>query len=211
MKSAIGSLFQSRTGCELESLYLLGDFAVLAVSEPVRNGDLRFSRHMTLAPEKKQLLGELTREGYPFYAGDITLRKRFTFGAPVIPEHVMLSVEEMNACLVYVTLNGKELGAIHSYPYEIDISSALCTGENVLQLRLVNTLRNLLGPYHNPKGEIGNLFGGGYAHQDAAWVGGSATDFEWFEHRETDTVAWTDSYMQTPLNVTSPAIRIYQK
>ena len=211
MKSAIGSLFQSRTGCELESVYLLGDFAVLAVSEPVRNGDLRFSRHMTLAPEKKHVLGELTREGYPFYAGDLTLRKSFTFGAEAIPPHVTLFIEELNACLAYVTLNGKELGAIHSYPYEIDVASALRTGENVLEVRLVNTLRNLLGPYHNPKGEIGNLFGGGYSHQDAAWVGGSATDFTWFENRETDTKSWTDSYMQTQLNVKSPAISIYQK
>ncbi len=207
MKSAIGSLFESRTGCEPESVYLLGDFAVRATTEPVRNGCVRFARHMVLCEEKKTVRGELTREGYPFYAGKITLRQRFYIDEKKNAPY-FFSLEEMNACLVHVRLNGNELGILHSYPYRINASSALKAGENVLELTLVNTLRNLLGPYHNPRGEVGNLFGQGYKHQDAAWVGGAADDFEWFEQRESDTKKWTDSYMQVPFNVKDPKLLI---
>lgn len=212
MLSGIGSLFQTRTGCELESVYLLGDFAVLASTEPVRNGDLRFARRMLLAPEKKSVCGELTREGYPFYAGDITLSKTFTFaGTTHKNANVYLHLDELNACTAHVRLNGKDCGVIHTAPYRCAIGDALQAGENLLEITLVNTLRNLLGPYHNPKGEVGNLFGGGYVNQNAAWVGGAADDFTWFEKRVPDTDVWTDSYMQTPLNIKAAKIQIVQK
>lgn len=212
MLSGIGSLFQTRTGCELESVYLLGDFAVLASTEPVRNGDLRFARRMLLAPEKKSVCGELTREGYPFYAGDITLSKTFTFaGITHKNANIYLHLDELNACTAHVRLNGKDCGVIHTAPYRCAIGDALQAGENLLEITLVNTLRNLLGPYHNPKGEVGNLFGGGYVNQNAAWVGGAADDFTWFVQRVPDTEVWTDSYMQTPLNIKAAKIQIVQK
>ncbi len=209
--SGIGSLFQTRTGCELESVYLLGNFAVNVTTEPVRNGDLRFARATVLSKEKTQICGELTREGYPFYAGEITLQKKFGFGAVPADAEVFLTVSEMNACLVRVSLNGKDLGMLHTFPYRISLKDALKEGENTLTLTLVNTLRNLLGPYHNPKGEIGNLFGGGYNNPDAAWVGGASDDLTWFEDRTPDSDAWTDSYMQIPLNVKDPTIEIIHK
>ena len=173
MISGIGSLFQTRTGCELESVYLLGDFAVEVSSEPVRNGDMRFAREMLLSPEKTHVAGELTRAGYPFYAGALTLEKRFTLPAVPTDGEVYLTMDELNACLARVTLNGTPCGTVHTAPYRVSVKEALRAGENILTLTLVNTLRNLLGPYHNPKGEVGNLFGGGYNHPDAAWVGGS--------------------------------------
>ena len=209
--SGIGSLFQTRTGCELESVYLLGDFAVNVVSEPVRNGDLRFSRRMLLSKERTCVTGELTREGYPFYAGEITLSKTFTLSGDPAAGEAYLTTEALDACLARVRVNGKEVGVIHSAPYRVSLSGALRTGENRLEVTLVNTLRNLLGPYHNPKGEVGNLFGGGYNNPDAAWVGGATDDFSWFTERTPETQTWTDDYLQTPLAFKDPKIQIVLK
>jgi hypothetical protein len=103
------------------------------------------------------------------------------------------------------------VGVIHSAPYRVSLSGALRTGENRLEVTLVNTLRNLLGPYHNPKGEVGNLFGGDYDNPDAAWVGGAANDFSWFTQRTPETDAWTDDYLQTPLSFKDPKIQIVLK
>lgn len=209
--SGIGSLFQTRTGCELESVYLIGDFAVNVISEPVRNGDLRFARRMLLSAESEHVTGELTREGYPFYAGEVTLAKTFAFAGDPKQGEVYLTTDALDACLARIRLNGKDVGVIHSAPYRVSLAGALRAGENLLEVTLVNTLRNLLGPYHNPKGEVGNLFGGGYDNPDAAWVGGAASDLTWFLCRDPETEAWTDDYLQTPFAFKNPKIQIVLK
>lgn len=208
MISSIGSLFQKRTGCELESVYLIGDFKVDTVCEPNRNGCIRISRSFELSRENNTVRGELVTEGYPFYVGAITLKQSLQIDTVDNHATYQLCIKELNACLAHIKVNGKYCGMICCYPYGLSIKDAVKEGSNTLEITLVNTLRNLLGPYHNPKGEIGNLFGGGYVHQDAAWVGGSIDDLEWFENRNHDTALWTDSYMQMPFNVKDPTIII---
>ena len=44
IRRKISSLFETRHGVELESVYLIGDFAVKMAQMPERNGDLRYSR-----------------------------------------------------------------------------------------------------------------------------------------------------------------------
>lgn len=195
MKSSIGSLFQTQNGVELESMYLIGDFAVNAVQEPERNGNLRYARAMTIAPEKGCAHGELTRAGYPFYAGTIALTQEFESG---FGGDGMLYLDEVNGCHCHVRLNGIDCGTLRSAPYCVDVSHALKEGKNVLTLELVNTLRNLLGPYHRPFGEIGTTFGGGYKFPNAAWAGGTPG---WYDDRVPDTETWTESYLLTKLGV----------
>ena len=43
-----------------------------------------------------------------------------------------------------IVLNGVELGAVGAAPFMKDISKALVKGENVLEVRVTNTLRNVL-------------------------------------------------------------------
>ena len=195
MKSSIGSLFQTQNGVELESMYLIGNFAVKTVQEPERNGNLRYARAMTLVPETGSVFGELTRNGYPFYAGTIALTQEFnsTFGGDG-----KLVLDELNGSHCHVYLNGVDCGTLRCAPYCVDISHALKEGKNVLTLELVNTLRNLLGPYHRPLGELGTNFGGGYKYPNAAWAGGTPG---WYDNRVPDTADWTESYLLTKLGV----------
>ncbi|MBR5528422.1 MAG: hypothetical protein IKV97_05400 [Clostridia bacterium] len=204
MKSSIGSLFQTRKGVELESIYLLGDFAVKTVQEPERGGNLRYSRNMSIANEPRVAYGELTRAGYPFYAGTIKLSQKFECPKALCDgEKVFFSLDELDASHCHISVNGIPCGCIHTPPYRSDITNALKNGENILEIQLVNTLRNLLGPYHRPFGEIGNHFGGGYKYPDAAWAAASP---EWYENRIPDTAEWTDSYMLNRLGVKGAAI-----
>jgi len=158
---------------------------------------------MTLVPEKGCAYGELTRGGYPFYAGTLVLTQEFesSFGGEGV-----LHLDEVNGCHCHVRLNGIDCGTLRSAPYCADVSHALREGKNVLTLELVNTLRNLLGPHHRPLGEIGNTFGGGYKFPNAAWAGGTPG---WYDHRVPDTDSWTESYMLTKLGV--KGVRIERK
>ena len=196
----VASLFDTRRGTDLECMYILGDFAVNAISEPERSSALRYSRYgMSIGKEKAEVNSELTSSGYPFYAGTVTLKSRFTHVGKA--EGFKLSLDFLDACLCRIELNGIDCGAVFSSPYELDVSNALKSGENHLTLHLTNTIRNLIGPYHRPDGDRGYVRGT-YGNADIGWMGGvDADDGSWYEHRETDTQYWTDSYLELPFGV----------
>ncbi len=68
-------------------------------------------------------------------------------------------------------------------PYEIDITSLVKSGKNKIEVELISTLRNLLGPHHRPEGE-----------PDQCW----GTDFtlypNWLKDEKQRNANWTDDY-----------------
>ncbi|MBR2335900.1 MAG: hypothetical protein IKA62_06750 [Clostridia bacterium] len=200
IRRKISSLFENRLGVELEAVYLLGDFSVKMNQEPTRNGALRYSRlDIKLTDEEKQVAGELTKAGYPFYAGSIALTRKFEWKGNT--DGLKIALDELDACICHVKVNGIDCGSMHTYPFELDISAAVKDGENTVTLEIVNTLRNLLGPWHRPQGEVGNIRSA-YEEPDIAWMGvATKGDNTWYDNRVPDTNFWTDSYMLTPLGI----------
>ena len=204
-KSAITSLFEHQKGSELEPVYLVGDFAVRATKEATLTGARRYSRHFSLTNEGALSRGNLTDEGYPFYAGEIQLKTSVCL--PAIPKKckAYLTFNAVHACLVSATVNGKDAGFCAWDPYEIDVTEALGEGENEITLSLTNTLHNLIGPFHRPRGVLGAAWGG-YVSPNLPWVGITEEDPLWYLHRTPDTAAWTDSYLLRPLGVSGVAV-----
>ena len=166
---------------------------------------LRYSRcGVSLAKESSNVRGELTGRGYPYFAGTVSLESTFDWSFDT--DGAVLSLEELDGCLVRVIVNGKDVGAICSMPYSLDISSALQRGENTLTLRLTNTLRNLIGPHHRPDGERG-IVRGTYDDSDLGWMGArDNSDKEWYLDRAVDTPYWTDSYMLSRFEISGVKI-----
>jgi hypothetical protein len=52
-----------------------------------------------------------------------------------------------------VRLNGHDCGSIAWAPHCLDITQEACAGKNLLEIELVGTLRNLLGPLHLAGGD----------------------------------------------------------
>ena len=200
IRRKISSLFENRLGVELEAVYLLGDFAVIMRQEPTRCGDIRYARlDVRLAEESKTVVGELTQAGYPFYAGSLGLSRNFTWQGDA--DGLKICLDELDGFICHVKVNGKYCGCLHTYPLELDISSAVKEGENRITFELVNTLRNLLGPWHRPDGEVGNIRSA-YEEPDIAWMGVARShDNTWYDNRVPDSKFWTDSYMLTPLGL----------
>ena len=74
-------------------------------------------------------------------------------------------------------------------------------GENTITFELSNTLRNLLGPWHRPSGELGGIRSH-YGDPDSGWMGiAYNNDTEWYDNRVPDSDWWTDSYMLTHLGL----------
>jgi hypothetical protein len=175
-------------GMELESLYLVGDFGVSARrlgNENHCNGQV-FDRyepafrltdpptrvrtpHKTGAPSV-----DLTARGLPFFTGRVRLRQTMTLPSP--DGQATLEIQGLCAAVAHVAVNGEPMGAIAWPPHQLDVTQGLRPGPNEIEIELVGTLRNLLGPHHRAGG-------------DREWTGPG--DFR-------DQSRWTDDYILTP-------------
>lgn len=182
----LASLFENISGVELESIYLIGDFAVKGVlsSREQKSNCVRYEPDFVLADEKETSGGDLLADGYPFFAGRMSLIDSVKLECPREGERVVLALSELHAALAKVRVNGKEAGSILWAPYEVDITSLVEEGDNEIEIEFVSTLRNLLGPHHRPSGE-----------PDRCW---GEPDFalrpEWLERPEELEANWTDDY-----------------
>jgi hypothetical protein len=51
-----------------------------------------------------------------------------------------------------VVVNGKSAGLVGSPPWECDVTTSLKPGDNVIDIIVIGTLKNTLGPHHSGSG-----------------------------------------------------------
>jgi hypothetical protein len=212
-KSSITSLFENLPGVELEQMVLIGDFGVFSQRMATKGNGIRMSHLFTLNKEKTTVQSELVDHGYPFYTGTMVLSQSFNVPRNVAGRDATLRIEGLSACLARVFLNDEYRGVIAWEPPELSIGP-LKDGVNELRLELVNTIRNLIGPYHRPKGEYGEAWGG-YGYPNLPWLGAVDENTrkvipDWQDHRIPDTSAWTEDYMLVPFGLQNAFIFIHE-
>jgi hypothetical protein len=123
-----------RTDGMLDLLKIVGDFAL----EPAGEGAF------AIGPKRTEMgLGDWTAEGYPFFSGtgvyrcEIDVPEAYAGGRLVLEAGVGEDVLE-------VRVNGGEARVAPWHPYRIDLSDALRPGRNTIELRVTNTLINIL-------------------------------------------------------------------
>lgn len=191
---ALARLFANVPGTEIESVYLVGDFATkAAVSEnKQRPQSLRFAPSFTFCAEPETTRGDLIEDGYHCFAGAMDLVATVNIQKSE-GERVALRLPGLQCCLAEIFVNGERSGSVAWHPFEIDISDQARTGANEIRLRLTNTLRNLLGPHHRPLVEEEHNWG------ESAYAGGYSRHTgkgypKWWVDRSKETDAWTDDY-----------------
>ncbi|NMB24919.1 MAG: hypothetical protein GX986_05240 [Firmicutes bacterium] len=124
---------------ELENSFLLGDFHVTptAIGRP---SAVDFQTNTVK-------LGDWTKQGYPFYAGQMEYMTTFNWegdqGTPI------LELVGLKAPIAAICLNGENLGRIAIPPYTLCLTKGIEKGENHLRIVVTNSLRNLLDPLHH--------------------------------------------------------------
>ena len=121
---------------EIEPVYILGNFAV----EPASVG------FVIKEPVKEFRLGSWKEQGQPFYSWDMAYSKNYTIKDTSARYAVQL--KEWNGTVAEVWINNKKAGTIAYQPYIFDISSYLKKGDNKIEVRVIGSLRNLLGPHY---------------------------------------------------------------
>ena len=122
---------------EVEPVYIIGNFSI----EPVAKG---FSLK---APPAKLLPGSWLTQGMPFYSWGVTYSKEFTIDKPIGKYEVSLG--DWKGTVAEVMVNGKPAGVIAFPPYQADVTGFIKQGTNKIDVRVIGSLKNLLGPHHN--------------------------------------------------------------
>ncbi len=163
---------------EIESVYICGKFGV----------NNRDNKEFSLCePGNSYTIGDLTKQGYPFFRGKAVITEK----VQIIPkgnESIFLKLKSMDAIISNIKVNGYECGGIVWHPLSVEITEFIQPGNNKIEIEMVGSCRNLLGPHHHNKRELIYL---GPEH------------FNDKEH-------WTDEYQFMPFGLLDePEIKFY--
>jgi hypothetical protein len=122
---------------EVEPVYILGDFSV----EPAAKG------FILTAPPSKITSGTWLKQGLPFYSWGVTYSKEFTIDKPAGKYEIALG--EWKGTVAEVSVNGESAGVIAFPPFSTEVTNHIIKGTNRIDIKVIGSLRNLLGPHHN--------------------------------------------------------------
>ena len=126
---------------DIEPIYLKGDFGVFGDFEKGNRDDIYLANSFTLDNQKNQI-ENLILDGFPFFAGDITLKQDITLDSVDYKLYIPNRFH-----LICVKVNGKDAGKMMFSSY-LDLSEHLKVGKNELEITVCISNRNLLGPFH---------------------------------------------------------------
>jgi hypothetical protein len=118
----------------LEWCYLLGDFGV----------EVRGRHSRIVAPPHELAFGDWTRQGLPFYGGNVTYHCTIEGdGGPLA-----LRVPKFKAPVLSVAMDGRRAGTIAFAPFQLDLG-ALAPGTHTLAITAYGNRVNTFGALHN--------------------------------------------------------------
>ncbi len=118
----------------LEAIYLLGDFGV----------ELKGRSAKVIAPVRELEFGDWTRQGLPFYGGNVTYKLKIEGNGKELG--IMAPHFKQPACAVDV--DGERKGLIAISPYTVNLG-ALSQGEHSLEITAFGNRYNTFGALHS--------------------------------------------------------------
>ncbi len=123
---------------ELESAYVLGNFALKAVDSG-----------FTIVPAESLKLGKWNDQGCPFYAAGVSYIQRYSIVRP--SGRYFVSLPDWYGSVAEVLVNGRTAGYVYRQPWECDVTKFITAGTSNIEVVVIGTLKNTLGPHHgNP-------------------------------------------------------------
>lgn len=121
----------------LEAMYLTGEFGFRWDG----------TRGVVTELPRALALGNWVDQGFACYTSAITYVTEIK-AAVEDGQRLFLELPEWDGVLVKIRLNGQSVGAVAWPPHELDITDALSNGSNYLEIEVMSSRRNLLGPLH---------------------------------------------------------------
>ncbi len=141
---------------EIEPIYIVGDFGarILSEMEEFEPASYRIDEIPVISEMPSEVLAEsLNACGFPEFAGEIVLERKVYITD--VNKKVKLVGRGMNS--ISISINGKYVETKMFAPYDVDISEFLCVGENTVEIKILNNLRNMQGPHHLKAGDMAGI------------------------------------------------------
>ena len=145
---------------ELEPAYVLGDFALKAAD-----------KGFVIAPAQALVLGQSgppgspsaragwNLQGHPFYSAGVSYRE--SFDVKERAGRFAVRLPDWYGSVAKVVVNGRLAGFIDAPPWDCDVTKWVKRGQNEVEVTVIGTLKNTLGPHHgNPA--LGAAWPGGF-------------------------------------------------
>lgn len=165
---------------ELESIYLVGDFGVTSLSgyENLPREAIRTPGYFIITSLPAEFTsGDFTQQGLCFFAGTLKISQNIKINKFPGYNHI-LKINKPNAPVCDLYINKVFVRSLVWAPYDTDITDFISDGDNLVEIVLYASNRNLLGPHHYIGGESYNVAPstftgqGGWAegHNDSIWT-----------------------------------------
>ena len=122
---------------EIEPVYILGNFSV----KPADKG------WEIDPPSSTYTTGSWKTQGMPFYSWGVSYSEEFNIENSGGKWEVALG--NWNGTMAEVAVNGQHAPVIAFPPYHSDITGLIKPGLNKIEVNVIGSLKNLLGPHHN--------------------------------------------------------------
>lgn len=122
---------------EIEAIYLLGNFSLINVDD---------TRYIITEPKKPSHI-DITKDGYPFYTGSISMID--TINIKKSQGRYYIKLNNLQAASAKVYVNDKLCKVLYWEPFLADITDYIVDGENHIRIVLTNTLFNIMGANNN--------------------------------------------------------------
>ena len=126
--------------------YLIGDFAL----------EQRDGEWVIAAPTRGSVHGSWTEFGYPYYSGVGVYQQTLSLPKRPVGKRMALRITGVTD-LIEVWVNGKLAGVRPWEPYEVDVTDSLRRGRNEIEIKVANTLENLVVMSPRPCGLLGEV------------------------------------------------------
>ena len=124
-----------RVLAEIEPIYILGDFRL----EPAAKG-------WNIVAPGDFAAGSWKAQGWPCYPGKVTYAREFDIAEKAPYYEVALGEWKGTVCEVLV--NGRSAGIVYAEPYTVDVTEWIAAGRNRVEVKVVGSNYNLMGPLH---------------------------------------------------------------
>jgi hypothetical protein len=121
---------------EIEPVYILGDYNLEQAAKGWR-----------IVPPKPLEPGSWKDQGLPLYGFGVSYVREFNLQNT--DRRFELQLGEWKGTVAAVRVNGKPAGIVFSEPNTLDVTQYLKKGMNRVEVEVVGSLKNLLGPHHN--------------------------------------------------------------
>jgi hypothetical protein len=123
---------------EIEPAYVLGSFAL-------RQADSGFVIAGDSGPVLKP--GSWKEQGCPFYAAGVSYKQKFDLASGQTGRY-LVELNKWYGSVAEITVNGTSAGYIAYRPWQCDVTDLIKAGANTVEVLVIGTLKNTLGPHH---------------------------------------------------------------